>query len=118
MSYHSPKSRRSFIKKAISTALISGTTPLILHGAAKNVFELNAARPERKFEKNDNVNVALIGMGIMGFSNAEVTAQIPGVKIVGVCDLYNGRLERSKEILGKDIFTTRDYNEVLNRKDV
>jgi predicted dehydrogenase len=118
MSHHSSKSRRSFIKKAISTALISGTTPLILHGAAKNVFELNAARPERKFEKNDNINVALIGMGIMGFSNAETTAKIPGVKIVGVCDLYNGRLERSKEIYGKDIFTTRDYNEVLSRKDV
>lgn len=118
MSNHSPKSRRSFLKKAIGTALISGTTPLILHGASRNIEELNAARPDTKFSKNDNINVAMIGMGIMGFANADVTSKISGVKIIGACDLYNGRLERSKEVLGKDIFTTRDYKEVLDRKDV
>ncbi len=118
MSNHSAKSRRSFLKKALGTAIISGTTPIILHGTPKKIVELKAARPEGTFAKNDNINVAMIGMGIMGFSNADVSSKIPGVKIVGVCDLYNGRLERSKEIIGKDIFTTRDYREVLDRKDV
>lgn len=72
----------------------------------------------KKFAANDQVNVAVIGMGIMGFNNLRTTLQVPGVKLVGVCDLYSGRLERSKEVFGKEIFTTRNYQEILDRKDV
>jgi predicted dehydrogenase len=118
MKNHSPKSRRSFIKKAIGTALISGTTPLILHGASRNIVELNADRPEKKFAQNDNIQIGMIGMGIMGFQNAQVSLQIPGVKVVAACDLYNGRLERSKEKFGNDLFTTVDYKQILDRKDI
>jgi predicted dehydrogenase len=118
MSFNTRKSRRSFLKKALSTALIGGTTPLILHGAPKKIIELNAARQANKYSRNDQINVGMIGMGIMGFNNAEVTSTIPGVKIVAACDLYNGRLERSKEVLGNNLFTTRDYQEILDRKDI
>src|SRR5436190_10955258 len=113
MGDHSSNSRRSFLKKALGTTLISGAAPIILHGAAKNIVELNAARPNEKFSKNDQLNVAMIGMGIMGFNNAEVASKAPGVKIVAACDLYNGRLERSKERFGKDLVVTRDYLEIL-----
>ena len=57
-------------------------------------------------------------MGIMGFSNARTSIQVPGVKLVAACDLYSGRLERSKEVFGKDIFVTKDYRELLERKDI
>jgi predicted dehydrogenase len=72
----------------------------------------------KKFGANDQVNIAIIGMGIMGHSNLEVSMQVPGVKLVGVCDRYNGRLDRTKELYGKDIFTTKNYQELLDRKDV
>lgn len=118
MSNHSSKSRRSFLKKAIGTALISGTSPLILHGRPGKIIELKAARQDKKFAANDAINIATIGMGIMGMSNAEVSTKIPGVKLIAACDLYNGRLERTKEKFGKAVITTKDYREILERKDI
>src|SRR4030095_15860186 len=38
--------------------------------------------------------------------------------LAAVCDLYTGRLENAKELYGKDLFTTKNYQEVLDRKDV
>src|SRR5690606_15462166 len=119
MSDQSSKSRRSFLKKALSTTIIGGTAPLILHGQAGKTVTLNTARQEKKrYAANDNIQVGLIGMGIMGFANADVSRQVPGVKLVAACDLYDGRLVRAKEKLGKDIYTTRNYKEILDRKDI
>jgi predicted dehydrogenase len=38
--------------------------------------------------------------------------------LVAVCDLYTGRLENAKELYGAQIFTTKNYLEILSRKDV
>lgn len=67
---------------------------------------------------NDTIQIALIGAGGMGQGDARSSTSLPGVKLVAACDLYTGRLERCKEVWGKDTFTTRDYREVLARKDV
>ena len=40
------------------------------------------------------------------------------MKVVAVADCYDGRMEHCKEIWGNDIFTSRDYKEVLARKDI
>jgi predicted dehydrogenase len=67
---------------------------------------------------NDHIQIALIGAGIQGQGDTRFAVQVPGVKLVAVADCYDGRLEHCKEMWGNDIFTARDYREVLSRKDV
>jgi predicted dehydrogenase len=67
---------------------------------------------------NDNIQIALIGAGIQGQGDTRWALQVPGVKLVAVADCYQGRLDHSKEMWGNDIFTTKDYREILARKDV
>ena len=67
---------------------------------------------------NDNIQLALVGAGIQGQSDTHFALQVPGVKLVAVADCYDGRLTHAKEMWGADLFTTRDYREILARKDV
>jgi predicted dehydrogenase len=67
---------------------------------------------------NDHIQVALIGAGGQGTEDAHSSIAQPGVKLVAVADCYDGRLERAKEVFGADVFTTRDYREILARRDV
>jgi len=117
MSDTSSKSRRTFLKKALSTAIITGATPSLME-AAQSIIELPTPQQSKRYSANNQINVAVIGMGIMGFSNAETTVAMPGAKLVAVCDLYSGRLDRAKEVYGKDLFTTKNYKEILDRKDI
>ncbi|HEY6491457.1 MAG: Gfo/Idh/MocA family oxidoreductase [Terracidiphilus sp.] len=74
--------------------------------------------PARAVSANDQIQIALIGAGGQGQGDTKTAVQVPGVKLVAVADCYNGRLEHSKEVWGNDVFTTRDYNEILARKDI
>ncbi len=67
---------------------------------------------------NDTVQIALIGAGGQGMGDVRSSLATPGVKLVAVADCYEGRLTRSKELWGNDVFTTRDYREVLARPEV
>jgi len=76
-----------------------------------------AAVPLLGQSPNDKVQVALIGAGGMGSGDAQSSIE-NGAKLVAVSDVYQGRLTRAKEVWGSDLFVTRDYREVLARKDV
>src|SRR5580692_11863303 len=67
---------------------------------------------------NDQIQIALIGAGGQGMGDTKAALEVPGVKLVAVADCYDGRLARSKELWGNDLFTTRDYKEILARKDI
>jgi predicted dehydrogenase len=72
----------------------------------------------RPVAANDHIQIALIGAGGQGQGDTAVALRVPGVKLVAVADCYDGRLEHCKELWGDDIFTTRDYAEILARKDI
>lgn len=67
---------------------------------------------------NDKVQVGIIGHGIMGSGDGETASSLPGVKVVAVADIYEGRLTNAKETYGADTFTTRDYRELLARPGI
>lgn len=67
---------------------------------------------------NDTIQIGLIGAGGMGTADANTASTVPGVKLVAACDLYDGRLADAKKNYGNDIYTTKDYRELLQRKDI
>src|SRR3954462_5836895 len=67
---------------------------------------------------NSRIRISTIGFGGMGMGDTQNAVSIPGVELVAVCDIYDGRLTRAREAHGDQIFTTRDYREILARKDV
>jgi predicted dehydrogenase len=69
-------------------------------------------------QSNSNIQIALIGAGGMGQGDARYASSLAGVKLVAAADLYTARLARMKEVYGPDTFTTRDYREILQRRDV
>ncbi len=101
-------SRRKFIGQ------IGGASMLLAAGSLRSL----AADQTKKVSPNDKIRIATIGMGIMGHADTDTALKVPGVELVAVCDLYDGRLVRAKEKYGNNIFTTRDHNEILTRKDI
>ena len=67
---------------------------------------------------NDRVRIALIGAGGQGSADTRNALSVGGVELAAVADIYDGRLKRAREVWGEQVFTTRDYREVLARKDV
>jgi predicted dehydrogenase len=104
--------RRSLLKMA------GATTASTLLGGNVHLLAESPAEPGKAFAANDQIQIALIGAGGQGQGDTKTAVQVPGVKLVAVADCYDGRLAHSKEVWGNDIFTTRDYREILLRKDV
>ncbi len=71
-----------------------------------------------KVSANDKIQIALIGCGGMGQGDAQTSTSTGLTRLVAACDCYDGRLEHMKEVYGQDIFTTKNYEEILARKDI
>jgi predicted dehydrogenase len=99
--------RREFIK----TAAVGG----VAMPAAIRAYEL---QPQAPPAPGDRVRFALIGAGGQGSSDTRSALRVPGVELVAAADVYDGRLARAREVWGSQIFTSRDYREVLARPDV
>ena len=111
-------SRRNFIRQISGTTLALGLGSMSVYAVEDDQIQEQILRYQKSTSLNDRINIAVIGLGIMGHNNVNSALKVPGVQLVAACDLYSGRLERAKELFGKDIFLTKDYREILNRKDV
>ena len=99
------KSRRQFLQ---TSAAATVGIPLLARASA----------PAKPVSANDKIQIALIGSGGMGQNDASSSVATGLTKVVAAADCYDGRLQHMKEQYGSDIFTTKDYREVLARKDI
>lgn len=112
--------RRGFLKNlSLATGSVLAGASLTSASAA-TVEELKRELLERKnnYSANDMINVALIGAGGMGSADLTTALQVPGIKVVAVCDLYDGRINEAKNRWGKDLYSSKHYKDILNRSDV
>jgi predicted dehydrogenase len=117
MSKDTHASRRKFLQQIGSIGLLTAASPLASL-AAKEKAEERILRYSKKISSNDKIRLAVIGFGIQGHGDLATALKVPGVELAGVCDLYTGRLQNAKELYGDQIFTTKNYHEVLDRSDV
>src|SRR5437870_7706920 len=101
-----PISRRHFVHATSAFA-----------GLAANQAAL--AQSEKKpISPNDRIQLGIIGFGIMGQGDVHTATSLPGVELVGAADVYEGRLTAARERYGDQVFTTRDYRELLARPNL
>lgn len=110
-------SRKNFLRNSALGLAGLSMTPLFSKAASK-VHQLEQQPWKTKFAANDRVRVAALGMGIIAHYNVRTALQVPGVEFVAAADAYDSRLVRAREIWGDQLFTTKDYREILNRDDI
>ncbi|MGB5554470.1 MAG: Gfo/Idh/MocA family oxidoreductase [Flavobacteriaceae bacterium] len=111
-------SRRFFLKKAALGSAAMTSAPFILTASKGEKVLMQRQYASETFSSNDQINIGLIGTGIQGIYDTKAALKTKGVKLIAACDLYMGRLDRAKELWGNDIFVTRDYRQLIDRKDI
>jgi predicted dehydrogenase len=89
-------SRRSFLKSA---ALVAAVPAVNVLGA------------------NETLNVAVIGSGGRARQLMKALVKVPNVRIAAVCDVWDRHLEDGRKLASDGAFTTKRYQDVLDRKD-
>jgi predicted dehydrogenase len=105
-------SRRAFLQTTVGAA---GASLL----AGPNLLEPEPIpSASESVASSDRVRFGIVGVGMEGSGLLSTAVQLRGVECVAAADLYDGRHELAKEIVGKPIRTTRRYKELLDAKDI
>jgi predicted dehydrogenase len=102
-----PISRREFVRLGAGTVAAGAAAKAILLEPA-----VLAAQTEKK------IRFVSIGTGIRGCDLLRSARKLPNGVCVGTADLYEMHRKAGVEAWGSDIPTTKDYRELLDRKDV
>jgi predicted dehydrogenase len=114
---HRLDSRRRFLQQIGATSLVAVSSPLSSL-AAQAKAEERILHYEKPISPNDKIRLGVIGYGVQGHFDLGTALKVPGIELAGICDLYTGRLENAQEQYGRELYTTRNYKELLARKDI
>lgn len=109
-------SRRQFLIKA---SLLAGSG-LLASAANNSTFAIF----NQKMMPSDQLNIAVIGVNGMGWSNVNAALNIPGVNLIAICDVDRNVIDgRLNELAKRNIDTRKitiynDYRRLLENKDV
>jgi predicted dehydrogenase len=70
------------------------------------------------YAANETIEVGIIGSGGRAQSLMRALAKIPGARMAGVCDVWDKHLADGKGLADPAAFTTKDYRQLLERKDI
>src|SRR5207245_7174506 len=110
--------RRDFLKLAATAAVAASAASAASAADDKPMVGCGKAAGAGEAANAKRVGIATIGLGDQGTSATKAMLKTPGVGLVAVADLYDGRLKRAREVYCDTLVTTRDYKEVLARPDV
>jgi predicted dehydrogenase len=72
----------------------------------------------RGYAANETITVGCIGTGGRAQALMKPLASIPGVRIAAVCDVWDVNLAAGKRLADPQAFATKNYHELLERKDI
>jgi predicted dehydrogenase len=101
----STTSRRAFLERIGGTSAAAISTALTVENA-------------RGYAANDTLTVGCLGTGGRCQTLMRSLAQVPGVRIAAVCDIYDAHLDGAKKLADPQAFATKHYRAVLDRKDI
>ena len=109
-------SRRKFLLNSVTMAG-GGLLATSLNNQAFAIFK-------NRIAPSDQLNVGLIGVNGMGWANLTAALKVPGVNVVGLCDVDKNVLDRRMGDLSKlnvdatKVKTYGDYRSLLENKDI
>ena len=117
MNQDNQESRRKFLQLIGATSIATIASPL-QSLAAQQKAEERILLYDKKISAGEKIRIGVIGFGVQGHFDLNTALKVPGIELAGICDLYTGRIENAKELYGKDLYTTRNYKDLLDRKDI
>ena len=94
-------SRRSFLGSAAATGALAMALP--------------GAQPQGA---NERINIGLIGTGGRCRHLMQALAKVPNTRMTAVCDVYEPHMDQARKLADPKAFATRNYPEILKRKDI
>ena len=109
-------SRRKFIHN--TAAMVGGG--LILSALDNHAFAIF----KNRISPSDQLNIGVIGIKGMGWADLTAALKVPGVNLVGLCDVDKNVIDQRLGDLGKmnvdasKVKTYSDYRQLLDNKDI
>jgi len=100
--------RKKFIRNAFMGAVAASALPKLSSGAYIR----------KSGSQKDRVRLAVIGKGRMGSSDLRTALSTGMATLAGVCDVFDKNLDALRKQEGKDVMFTKEYKEILDRKDI